>query len=98
MNHKRKIAIELKNSFNTDNSSAKKHNYQKLKAFAMKHSGYTVIYGVINAQNGKAEDKIVEETIRYMSGTLFLQLIFAPNSDYKRIIQIIKLHLKTHMH
>nr|AJF36724.1 hypothetical protein [Klebsormidium flaccidum] len=29
INHERKIVIELKNSLNTDNSSARKHNYQK---------------------------------------------------------------------
>ena len=64
----------------------------------MRHLGYTLIYGVINARNGKAEDKIVEETIRYMSGTLLLQFIFTPNYNYKRIIQVIKENLKTHMH
>lgn len=64
----------------------------------MKHAGYTVTYGIINAQNGKAEDKRVEETIGYMSGTLLLQLIFAPNYNYKRIIQIIRVNLKKYMH
>lgn len=29
INKERKIVIELKNSYNTDNSSARKHNYQK---------------------------------------------------------------------
>lgn len=57
-----------------------------------------MIYGVINAQNGKAEDKIVEENIRYMSGELLLELIFVPNYNYKSILEMIRVNLKTHMH
>ena len=57
-----------------------------------------MIYGVINAQNGKAEDKIVEDVIRYMSGELLLEFIFAPDYNYKSIIETIRVNLKTHMH
>ena len=49
-NKNRKIIMELKNRYNTDNHSAKKSNYDKLARYKKKHDNYECIYGVINCR------------------------------------------------
>lgn len=49
LSHTKKIAIELKNRTNTDNSSSKKSNLDKLSKFKKEHPEYTCIYANINA-------------------------------------------------
>lgn len=44
---KRKFIIELKNRFNTDNSSSRKANFNKLAKYKEKHKNFDCIYGVI---------------------------------------------------
>jgi hypothetical protein len=60
VNKERKIYIELKNRYNTDNSSSKKTNLHKLSKFKQKNQEYTCIYGVINAKNKSYSKKHID--------------------------------------
>ena len=53
ISHNKKIAIELKNRTNTDNSSSKKSNFDKLANFKKKNPEYTCIYANINSDTKK---------------------------------------------
>jgi hypothetical protein len=57
MSIERKIIMELKNRTNTDNSSSKKTNLEKLAKFKINNPEYTCIYGCINDDT---EDKTKE--------------------------------------
>ena len=48
ISYEKKIIIELKNRTNTDNSSSRKTNFDKLVRFKRKYSDYMCIYGNIN--------------------------------------------------
>ena len=48
MSHTKKFIIELKNRTNTDNSSSKKYNLDKLAKFKKDNPEYMCIYGNIN--------------------------------------------------
>jgi hypothetical protein len=50
LSHTKKIAIELKNRTNTDNSSSKKSNLDKLAKFKKNNPTYICIYANINAK------------------------------------------------
>ena len=81
----RKIIIELKNRYNTDNSSSRKTNYNKLASYKKKHLDYDCIYGVINEKkNIKGIDKIIkidDVYIHYLSGDKLLTFIFDKEKD-----------------
>lgn len=53
ISHSKKIIIELKNRTNTDNSSSKKTNFDKLARFKLRHPDYTCIYATINTDDEK---------------------------------------------
>jgi hypothetical protein len=53
LSHNRKFIIELKNRTNTDNSSSKKTNFDKLSIFKKNNLDYTCIYGNINDNTEK---------------------------------------------
>ena len=57
----RKIVIELKNSYNTDNASSRRSNLDKLAAFVKKNKEYTAIYGIINEKHCKKREKDIED-------------------------------------
>ena len=61
-NKKRKIIIELKNRYNTDNYASKKTNLKKLAKYKKTHPSYECIYGIINEKNTKPNGytKIIE--------------------------------------
>jgi hypothetical protein len=89
----KKIIIELKNSFNTDNSSSKKANYDKLSKYKENNKEYTCIYGVINSK--KSESKIIihnEVEILYLSGDKLFDFIFDENKT--KIVDFIKNRVK----
>src|SRR5277367_2762852 len=48
INHNRSIAIELKNSWSTDNSRSKTYTILQLQQFKRNNPQYEVIYGAIN--------------------------------------------------
>ena len=90
-----KIIIELKNRTNTDNSSSKKANLDKLACFKQSHPEYTCIYGCINADtkektfHGKKQyiyhNGVV---IEHQIGFVFLRTIFGDHTE--SIIEFIK--------
>ncbi len=91
LNEERKLAIELKNRFNTDNSSARKANYAKLVKFKKDNPTYDVIYGVINDRTIEGTKKKIHldgEDITYLSGKVLLDKIFGDKAD--KIIYILK--------
>ena len=95
ISHSRKIAIELKNRTNTDNSSSKKTNFDKLYNFKCKNPDYTVIYANINADTEEktlySESLSIQHNgiiIEHHIGLSFLKFIFCENTD--KIISFIK--------
>jgi len=98
LSNERKIIIELKNRYNTDNSSSKKTNYKKLMIYKKEHPDYDCIYGVINEKNQIGIDKkikINDYEIRYLSGDKLLTFIFDKNKE--NIINIIKNIINIHL-
>lgn len=92
-NRKRKIVIELKNRYNTDNHSSKESNLKKLVKFKKKHPKYECIYGVINEKSNKPDGctKVIihdDIEIKYYSGKCLLNHIFGENVD--DVIKILK--------
>lgn len=95
ISHSKKVVIELKNRTNTDNSSSRTTNFEKLANFKKKHKEYSCIYANINANTKKLfekglKKKIIcnnEEIIHYV-GFPFLQYVFEKNA--KKIIHFIK--------
>ena len=60
LSNKKKIAIELKNRTNTDNTSSRKTNLNKLAEFKRNHPDYRCIYANINAKVQKKLLSIME--------------------------------------
>lgn len=92
---KRKIAIELKNRSNTDNSSSKKTNYEKLAAFKSENPEYKCIYGFVNlstengTKNGTHQKKQVKGSeIEIMGGMKLFEEIFK-KEHVARIIEVL---------
>lgn len=84
MNTREKFAMELKNKYNTDNSSSKKQNLCKLSEFKRLNPDYKCIYGVINEKDRK--DKIYtfienEQELTYMSGEYLFKYLFKEDRD-----------------
>jgi hypothetical protein len=86
-NKHRKIIMELKNRYNTDNSSSRKTNYDKLAKYKKTHPDYSCVYAVINDKNiNGCYKKILHNDvfIEYYSGTFLFEYIFG--EDHKKII------------
>jgi len=91
LSEQRKIAIELKNRYNTDNASSKKSNLDKLANFKKEHPDYECIYAVINDKNIEGCIKEIEhnnEKIKYYSGDKLFTFIFG--EDKTKIIEYVK--------
>jgi hypothetical protein len=96
INKSKKIAIELKNSYNTCNSSSKKAIIQKLKEFKLNNSEYTVIYAYINCNSKNNEGiKYYKDDILHLSGIKFLKYIF--DDKYLNVIKLLKSNVKTEL-
>src|SRR5271156_1498566 len=81
INHNRQIAIELKNSWRTDNSRAKTATIAILQEFKTNNPDYTVIYGGINYKNQRAGKDVMRGGVRVMYGDVFLNFIFGARKD-----------------
>ena len=95
ISHNKKIAIELKNRTNTDNSSSKKYNFNKLLEFKKKNLEYTCIYANINADTEKKTLKGMIKNIKHNGieiqhhvGYMFLKFILGNDVDV--IIDFVK--------
>lgn len=91
LSEKRKIAIELKNRYNTDNASSKKSNFDKLAKFKKENPEYECIYGIINDKNTEGCIKEIQynnEKLKYYSGDKLFTLIFG--NDKTEVIDFVK--------
>ncbi len=95
LSHTRKLAIELKNRTNTDNSSSRKTNFDKLSKFKKENPEYICIYANINDDTETKtllgfNKKIIhnEVEIEHKVGYQFLKFIFEENTD--DIIKFVK--------
>ena len=93
ISEKRKIVMEIKNRYNTDNSSARKSNYDKLSNYKHDHPDFECIYGVINDTKDcvKAINHNNQE-IKYYSGRYLLDYVFG--NDKENVLKIINAVLK----
>jgi hypothetical protein len=83
-NKKRKIIMEIKNRYNTNNASSKKSNFDKLEKYKRKHQDFECIYAVINDKKTKGLHKIFEHNgveLAYYSGMCLLEYIFEDNTN-----------------
>jgi DNA (cytosine-5)-methyltransferase 1 len=91
INHTKKCIFEIKNRYNTDNSSSRKTNFDKLIKFKKENMEYDIIYGVINEKNSKGIQKNIEHSgynITYLSGDKLFLYVFGDNSQ--KIINYVK--------
>lgn len=96
ISHTKKFAIEIKNRTNTDNSSSKKSNLDKLAKFKKKFPEYTCIYANINANTEKSTYKTSIKKLLYKDveieeqiGFVFLNNILGNNTE--EIIAFVKI-------
>lgn len=94
ISYEKKIIIELKNRYNTDNSSSRKINLDKLVNFKLRNNDFICIYGVINEKNKIGKKKIILHNgieITYLSGNFLFEFIFQHNKDIilNKIKQVI---------
>jgi hypothetical protein len=76
--------MEIKNRYNTDNSSSRITKYSKLAKYKASHPEYTAIYGVINdmPDDGKYRNIVQDnQQIKYISGFLFLRYVFGEDME-----------------
>lgn len=95
INYDKKIIIELKNRTNTDNSSSRKQNFNKLSKFKKENPEYRCIYGNINdSTEAKTiigiEKKIINDNveIEFITGYKFLKTVLENDTD--KIIKFVK--------
>lgn len=84
-NRKRKIIMEIKNRYNTDNASSRKSNFDKLAIYKNKHPDFVCMYAVINDKTTNGQYKIFEhgnKELIYISGMHLLEYIFGFNTQY----------------
>jgi len=88
LSNTKKIVIELKNRTNTDNSSSKKSNLDKLAIFKKNNPEYICIYGNVNANTEKktlngSRKKILHNgvEIEHLVGYKFLEFILGEHVD-----------------
>ncbi len=81
INQNRSLAIELKNSWKTDNSKAKKYTFNLLETFKRNNPQFAVIYGAINYKDNVGKDTM-KGNVRVMYGNLLLNFIFGNRKNY----------------
>ena len=81
----RKIIIELKNRYNTDNASSKKSNLDKLVKFKKENPDWNCIYGIINDKTKEGKTEIIKHNdfeITYLSGNKLMKFIFDKDAEF----------------
>lgn len=94
---KHKFIMELKNAYNTCNSSSRTNIYDKMIEFKRKNPNYELIFAYINCntKNNNGKDEIIiykSEKIRILSGNKLLSYLFG--DKYVVIISIITTYLQ----
>lgn len=95
---KSNVYIELKNRYNTDNSSSRSANYTKMVDIMKQDSSAICIYGIINDKNQKGSIKEIEHKghkIKIYSGNKLLKYIFG--EKYKEVIAYVAEILREHI-
>lgn len=80
----RKIVIELKNSYHTDNASSRSANFDKLASFKKMNNDYIAIYGVINEKGNEGKIKTYyhnDVPIQYYSGDKLFEFLLGEHAD-----------------
>lgn len=97
INDQKKLIFEIKNRFNTDNSSSKKANFDKLAKCKQFYPEYTPIYGIIQPKDGIPVNNEIYHNgiiIKLLSGKPLFDLIFEDNADLIiPICQVLSRHL-----
>ena len=75
----RKYALELKASTQTDNSSSREHNYQKLLKFKEDHNEYNLYYLCINHTSKNSQNKLLDNGITFLTGKYALEFLYGEN-------------------
>lgn len=93
VNNQNKYVLEVKNAYNSDNSSSRDSNYNKLYKYKEKHNDYRCIYAVVNDNKNHINGRhflicYKEYEIEYMSGNKLFEFVFG--KDYEYIIEFIK--------
>ena len=91
INHKRKIAIELKNGYRI-NSIVKREDLRRLHEFKLQRPRYTVILGFINDKTLEGRSHI-RNSVHIMTGKRFLKHIFRGHE--KNIISHLRKSVRT---
>ena len=84
----KRIALELKSSDNTDNSSSRVRNYEKLLEFQKNNKAYKLYYVCINCTNKKPQKKILDNGITFLSGEYALKFLYG--DKYLVILSMIQ--------
>jgi len=95
ISHTKKIAIELKNRTNTDNSSSRQTNFNKLVKFKKDNPSYICIYACINADNEEKTyntkfEKIIHNGFEIEKHTGYEFIKFILGNDTDKIIKFTK--------
>jgi len=80
IHHERKIVIELKNSWKSDNFSGKQYKFYTLRNYKRDHPEYEVIYGCIN--DYIIRDYVNKDGVRILTSDAFLGFIFGNQSEF----------------
>jgi hypothetical protein len=91
LSHKRKLIMELKNRYNSDNHSSRKANWDKLIQFQKLHPEYACVYGIVNDKTSEGSIKVVQycdTEITYYSGKKLFEFIFGDDAD--TIVEFVK--------
>jgi hypothetical protein len=97
-NKNRKIIMELKNRYNTDNASAKKSNFDKLAKYKRDHSDFECIYAIMNDRKPKGQHKTFEHNgveLVYFSGMCLLEHVFGEETN--AILNILHKIIDSHI-
>ena len=95
ISEKRKIIMEIKNRYNTDNSSARQTNIRKLENYKLDHPDYTCIYAVINDKTHPRQIKPINNSVMYYSGDCLLNYVFG--SDKDKIVRFLTCTINTYL-
>jgi hypothetical protein len=95
IHRERKIVIELKNSWNSDNFNSRITTFNKLSDYKLQHPDYTSVYANINGRNDIGTNHHIVyagQDIYHITGNELLQYIFG--DGYSEIIDRVKEKLR----
>jgi hypothetical protein len=92
VNHEKRVVMELKNSFNTDNASSRTQNIKKLIQCNNDYlnNEYLLVYGIINDKNSMGKYEVQYHhgyRILFLSGSYLFHFVFG--NDFQNIVNYI---------